>query len=74
MRVLIAGTQDTNARSINVQAEFFQKHLSPWVRVCCEQILKSPLANVYKPVAQFAMEFLALELEHFSLAYEGRTT
>jgi TorA maturation chaperone TorD len=67
MRILIVGADGFNAKTISEQANFFSVHVNPWFRTCLEQIMKSPLANVYKPVAQFAIEFLSLEQEQFSL-------
>jgi TorA maturation chaperone TorD len=67
MRILIVGTDDWHAKSITVQTKFFQDHIAAWVNRCFEQIMKSPLANMYIPIGQLGKCFLALEREQFGL-------
>jgi TorA maturation chaperone TorD len=67
MRILILGTNDFAAQPLAVQREFFEKHIATWFRSCCTAILKSSVANLYKPVAQYAYEFLCLEQEGLAL-------
>ena len=67
MRVLITGFDGFLPKSLDVQRHYFDKHISPWYSRCFTNIVKSPLANLYAPVAEFGSEFLSLEREQFSL-------
>ncbi len=67
MRILILGTNDYAAQPLAVQREFFEKQIATWFRSCCSAILKCSVANLYKPVAQYAYEFLCLEQEGLAL-------
>jgi TorA maturation chaperone TorD len=69
MRVLITGFEGFSPKSLSVQQKYFEKHVAPWYSRCLGQIVKSPLANLYVPVAEFGSEFLKLELEQFALTY-----
>jgi TorA maturation chaperone TorD len=67
MRVLITGFEGFSPKSLDVQRKYFDKHISPWYSPCLTNIVKSPLANLYIPVAEFGSEFLKLEHEQFAL-------
>jgi len=61
MRLLIAGDVERRGAPIDVQRNFFQKELYPWVFDCCAAIEHCSLANYYRRVAEFATLFLAVE-------------
>ncbi len=67
MRVLITGFDGFAPKSLDIQRKYFEKHISPWFTRCFTNIVKSELANLYRPVAQLGSEFLSLEREQFSL-------
>ena len=60
MRVLIAGQDARRPAQIADQRRFFDKFLSSWVDGCCAAIAKNPIANYYRPVAEFTQIFVAM--------------
>lgn len=67
MRLLAAGDATTPPASISGQREFFERYVAPWAFDCCAAIATNSVANYYRPVAQFAASFLALERDSFAL-------
>ncbi len=68
MRVLIAGDGARDPAPIATQRDFFERHLAPWVFLCCDATTQSPLANYYVRVAQLTISFMAVE--RYALAIE----
>jgi TorA maturation chaperone TorD len=67
MRILIAGEGDRRPAAVNVQQEFFDRHIAAWVFACCSAMRNSLVANYYRRVAQFTISFLALERDSFAI-------
>lgn len=67
MRLLIVGGNGVEPGTLSSQSQFFETHLSPWFELCCDAIMKSPLANFYRVVAQFVRCFLLVERESFTI-------
>jgi TorA maturation chaperone TorD len=67
MRVLITGLGQPNAFAFDVQREFYQRNIDPWVNVCCNAISAKSLANYYSRVAQFTDCFMAVERDSFAM-------
>lgn len=67
MRLMIVGGDGVPPSSLSAQRQFFAAHLEPWFERCCTVIVKSPLANFYAVVAQFACSFLHVEREAFAI-------
>lgn len=68
MRFLIAGDQDTPPAALEVQRDFFQRHIHSWNTQLCAAVIAAPQTNFYKHVAEFAREFFAVENESFAFA------
>ncbi|TAG05505.1 MAG: hypothetical protein EAZ43_03235 [Betaproteobacteria bacterium] len=69
MRLLIVGSEAASFSPVNLQTQrqFFDASIAPWFEKCCSAILKYPLANYYRVVAELACEFLRVELESFTI-------
>jgi TorA maturation chaperone TorD len=67
MRLLIVGADGVEQRDLSTQRQFFDAHIASWFDSCCSAIVKSPLANFYSVVAQFAGSFLQLERDSFAV-------
>lgn len=67
MRILVAGDATLPARPIDVQKQFFDAQIAPWVVDCCDAIMQSPIAKYYAAVAQFALGFIALERDAIAM-------
>lgn len=68
MRFLIAGDQDTPPAALEVQRDFFQRHIHSWNTQLCAAVIGANQTHFYKHVAQFAREFFAIENESFAFA------
>ena len=68
MRLLIEGDSTRPPTSLSVQKGFFATHIGSWVFDLCTALKNCSLANFYRPVAEFAELFMALERD--SLAIE----
>lgn len=68
MRFLIAGDQDTPPAALEVQRDFFQRHIHSWNAQLCAAVTEAGQTHFYKHVAQFAWEFFAIENESFAFA------
>lgn len=67
MRLLIVGSEEVQPSPLSVQRDFFATHIEPWFDLCCSAIVKSPLANYYVVVAEFASSFLQVERDAFAI-------
>ncbi|MEO5764484.1 MAG: molecular chaperone TorD family protein [Casimicrobiaceae bacterium] len=67
MRLLIVGDAARRAAPIEVQRNFFQTQLSPWIFGCCAAIEQSSLANYYARVAEFTTLFMAVERDSLAM-------
>jgi TorA maturation chaperone TorD len=67
MRLLITGDAERRSASIDVQRNFLQKHLLPWVFDCCAAIEQCSLANYYRRVAEFGSLFMAVERDSLDM-------
>jgi len=68
MRFLIAGDQDTPPAALDVQRDFFQRHIHSWNTQLCDAVSGATQTQFYKHVALFAREFFAIENESFAFA------
>ena len=68
MRFLIAGDQDTPPAALEVQRDFFQRHIHSWNTQLCAAVITASQTHFYKHVALFAREFFAIENESFAFA------
>lgn len=66
MRYLITSDDAVNG-SLAAQQKFFNAHMAPWVRTCCETVENHPDARFYKPVAQLARQFFDVEMQAFDM-------
>jgi TorA maturation chaperone TorD len=67
MRMLVAGNGDREPSEIAVQRAFFDRHLAPWIFVCCDAICQCPLANYYRRVAEFTHSYMAVERDSLAI-------
>jgi TorA maturation chaperone TorD len=67
MRVLITGLGQPSAFAFDVQREFYQRNIDPWIDICCNAISAKSLANYYLRVAQFTGSFMAVERDSFAM-------
>jgi TorA maturation chaperone TorD len=67
MRILIAGQDDRRPGSLAEQRQLFERHIADWVFPCCAAIRESSVANYYRRVAQFSIDYLALERDSFAI-------
>jgi TorA maturation chaperone TorD len=67
MRLLAAGLDERPPAPLEVQKQFFEDHISPWVDKCCNAIKVNALANFYRGVAELTKTFMALERDSFAM-------
>ena len=70
MRLLIADTTGVAAamrQPLQRQKEFFLTHIAPWYSRCLDDIRQAEGSNFYRPVADFAQAFFALEFQAFEM-------
>jgi TorA maturation chaperone TorD len=68
MRLLVAGSEGRPPASLAVQRRFFETRIASWAFVCCDAICACPLANYYRPAAEFTRQFLAIERDSLAMA------
>ena len=68
MRLLVAGGDGRPPSPLDVQRAFFDAWIASWAFGCCGAISGSPLANYYRPAAEFTKAFLAIERDSFAMA------
>ena len=66
MRYLIAG-DDVAVCNLEHQRRFFRAHLQSWVERLCDTVAAHPRAEVWRAVAGFTREFVAVETQGFDL-------
>lgn len=66
MRYLIAG-DDVAVSNLSRQAEFFSRHLQPWVDAMCNAVAAHPRATFYARLAQLTQVFMSVETQGFDL-------
>ncbi len=66
MRYLIAG-DDAAVSNLSRQAEFFSRHLQPWVDAMCNAVAAHPRAAFYGRLAQLTQVFASIEAQGFDL-------
>lgn len=67
MRYLITSDDAVNG-SLAAQQKFFNTHMGPWVRECCEAVEKHPDARFYKRSAHLARQFFDVEMQAFDMS------
>lgn len=67
MRLLIEGDSTRSPANLTIQKGFFETHIATWVFDLCTALEQCSLANFYRPVAQFADSFMALERDSFAI-------
>src|SRR5574343_1407606 len=66
MRYLIAG-DDVAVCNLTRQAEFFSRHLQPWLPAMAEAVMAHPRAAVYGRLAALTQAFASVEAQGFDL-------
>jgi TorA maturation chaperone TorD len=66
MRFLIAG-DDAAVCNLEQQRRFFRAHVQSWVTQLCDTTAQHPRAAVWRAVAGFTREFMAVETQGFDL-------
>lgn len=67
MRHLITSDDAVNG-SLAAQQKFFNTHMAPWVRECCETVENHPDARFYKLAARLARQFFEVEMQAFDMS------
>jgi TorA maturation chaperone TorD len=67
MRVLVAGTADIDASSVQQQKAFFLTHIAPWYSRCLDDMRAADSARFYRCVADFCAAFFAVEFQAFEM-------
>ena len=68
MRFLIVGDHDTPPAALDVQRDFFLRHINSWNDQLCAAVDTANATRFYKFVGRFTGEFFALENEAFAIA------
>jgi TorA maturation chaperone TorD len=66
MRYLIAG-DDIAVCNLEQQRKFFRAHVQSWVVQLCDTTAQHPRAEVWRAVAVFTREFMAVETQGFDM-------
>jgi TorA maturation chaperone TorD len=67
MRFLIAGDAETPAAALDLQREFFRRHIEPWHAQLSTAIIGASQTDFYKHVAHLLREFFAIENAAFDI-------
>jgi TorA maturation chaperone TorD len=67
MRLLITGQDEREPAPIATQRAFFERHIAPWVFLCCTAIRESTIANYYVRVAEFTEQYMALDRDALAM-------
>ncbi len=67
MRFLIAGDADTPPAALELQREFFRRHIEPWYAGLATAIINANPTDFYKHVAHLMREFFAVENAAFDI-------
>jgi TorA maturation chaperone TorD len=68
MRFLCVGDHDVPTAALEVQRDFFLRHIASWNTQLCDAVCNANETLFYKHVAQFAREFFSIENESFDIA------
>jgi TorA maturation chaperone TorD len=66
MRYLIAG-DDAAVCNLERQRQFFRTHVQSWVTQLCDATAQHPAAQVWRQLALFTREFMAVETQGFDM-------
>ena len=66
MRYLIAG-DEVAVCNLEQQRRFFRAHVQSWVERLCDTVAAHPRAEVWRAIAGFTREFVAVETQGFDL-------
>ncbi|MFM8591216.1 MAG: molecular chaperone, partial [Limnohabitans sp.] len=66
MRYLIAG-DDVAVCNLSRQAEFFSRHVQPWVSRLCQALSSHPGARFYARLGDLTAAFVEVEAQGFDL-------
>ncbi len=66
MRYLIAG-DDVAVANLTRQAEFFARHVQPWMPMMCEAVMQHPKSRFYRALAAFTQVFVSVESQGFDM-------
>lgn len=67
MRFLVAGDGDTPPAALDLQRDFFRRHLQPWCAQLSAAVISANQTDFYKHVAQLMREFFAVENTAFDM-------
>ena len=67
MRAIILGDVASAPATLEVQQQFFKKHLQSWVLQCCDATIENENSNYYQRVAAFAKSFFEIEIQAFDM-------
>ena len=67
MRFLIAGDPDTPPAALELQREFFRRHIEPWHAQLASAVIGATQTGFYKHVALLLREFFAIENTAFDM-------
>ena len=68
MRFLITGGADTPPAALDLQREFFRRHLAPWHAALSATVINASQTDFYKHVAHLMREFFAIENAAFDIS------
>jgi TorA maturation chaperone TorD len=67
MRMLISGDGETAPAALDMQREFFHRHIASWYPQLCTAIVAANQTDFYKHVAAVLREFFAIENTAFDM-------
>ena len=67
VRYLITGDEDRDPASLELQKQFFTRHIQTWYGRFCSAVIESESANFYRPVAELIKAFFDIEAESFEI-------
>jgi TorA maturation chaperone TorD len=67
MRILITGDADTPPAALDVQREFFRRHIQPWQAQVSAAIINANQTDFYKHAALVLREFFVIENAAFDM-------
>lgn len=67
MRFLILGDAETPPAALDLQREFFHRHIAPWYAQLSSTVISANQTDFYKHVAQLLREFFAIENTAFEM-------
>jgi TorA maturation chaperone TorD len=67
MRILITGDAETPPAALELQSEFFRRHIGPWYAQLTTAVIGANQTSFYKHVAQLLREFFVIENAAFDI-------